>query len=377
MTKAGRLTYRPEIDGVRAIAVLAVLGFHVSFVAPALRPYFGGGFLGVDIFFVLSGMLITELIVADHLATNQARLRDFYRRRARRLLPALVTFLVLAAAYFQLDRNAGISTLKNYVSVFTFVDAGHMTYPWSVGVSQIWTLIVEWEFYIFWPLALIIALRRGVDRRRIGMWTAVAAVAMTGVRLSIYLLGTHNWNLSYYSGWLRFDELLVGCALGLLSGWPQVPNWLRVAGGAFLLYVIGQARFSSEWLYVGGMLAIATCAAMVVQPRAKPWAVDRVLASAPMVWMGKLSYSLYLWSGTLVAEVSVHGRSWSSTQRAIVSIIGSFALAIPSYYLVERRFRLPSRRAAGGETDPVRAGVHGSDPVVEAEIADDTQATTQ
>lgn len=348
------LKYRPEIDGVRAIAVLAVLGFHVSFVVPSLRPYFGGGFLGVDIFFVLSGMLITELIVNDHLATNRAQLRDFYRRRARRLLPALVTFLLLAPIYFQLDRHAGLLTVKEYVSVLSEVDLGHQ---WvlldKVGVSQIWTLIVEWEFYLFWPIALIVALRRGVDRRRIGLWTAAAAIAMTIVRLSIYLLGAHNWNLSYYSGWLRFDELLVGCALGLLSGWPRVPTWLRTAGAAFLLYVIAQARFQDEWLYVGGMLAIATCAAMIVQPRQRPWVVDRFLASPPMVWIGKLSYSLYLWSGTLMAEVALHGRTWSTAERAAVGLIGSFALAIPSYYLVERRFRLPSRRAAGAETDPV------------------------
>ncbi|HVT66017.1 MAG TPA: acyltransferase [Mycobacteriales bacterium] len=354
MTTPGRLKYRPEIDGVRAIAVLAVLGFHASFVAPALRPYLGGGFLGVDIFFVLSGMLITELIVNDHLETNRAQLRDFYRRRARRLLPALITFLVLAPIYFQLDRHAGLTTLKVYGSVFTEVNFGHQTISLDrVGVSQIWTLVVEWEFYIFWPIALILALRRGVDRRRIGLWTAAAAIAMTLLRLSIYLAGAHNWNFSYYSGWLRFDELLAGCALGLFGGWPRVPNWLRTVGIAFLLYAIGQARFSDEWLYVGGMLAIAVAAATVVQPRQSPWFMDRVLGSPPMVWMGKLSYSLYLWSGTLVAEVSVHGKSWSTPVRALVSVVGSFALAIPSYYLVERRFRLPSRRAAGAETDPV------------------------
>jgi peptidoglycan/LPS O-acetylase OafA/YrhL len=350
---APRLKYRPEIDGVRAIAVLAVLGFHVSFVDQPLRPYFGGGFLGVDLSFVLSGMLITELIVNDHLETNRAQLSKFYERRARRLLPALVVFLVLAVVYFQLDRHAGSATIRNYISILTYVDFGHMHGPWSVGVSQIWTLIVEWEFYLFWPIALIIALRRGIDRRRIGLWTAGAAIAMTGVRAAIYLIGSHNWNLSYYSAWLRFDELLVGCALGLLGGWPRVPTWLRAAGAAFLLYAIAQARFESEWLYVGGMLALAISAAMVVQPREKAWFVDKFLASAPMVWMGKLSYSLYLWSGTLVAEIAFRCKTWTNTERATLAIFGSFALAIPSYYLVERRFRLPSRRAAGAETDPV------------------------
>ena len=126
MTQAApRLKYRPEIVGVRAVAVLAVLGFQVSFVDQPLRPYFGGGFLGVDLFFVLSGMLITELIVNDHLATNRAQLGRFYERRARRLIPALAVFLVLAVVYFQLDRHAGRATIRNYVSILTYVDFGH------------------------------------------------------------------------------------------------------------------------------------------------------------------------------------------------------------------------------------------------------------
>jgi peptidoglycan/LPS O-acetylase OafA/YrhL len=366
-TAASKLAYRPEIDGVRALAVLAVLGFHSSFIVPALEPYFGGGFLGVDVFFVLSGMLITELIVADHLATNRARVRDFYRRRARRLLPALMTFLVLAPIYFQIDRNAGRATIKNYISVFTWVDFGHISYPLSIGVSQIWTLIVEWEFYLFWPAALIFALRRGVDRQRLGWWVAAAAVALTGVRAAVYFASGHDWNTNYHLAWLRFDELLVGCALGLLGSRPQAPSWVRTVGLAGVLAVIAQARFASEWLYVGGMLGIALCAAAVVQPRSKTWFADRVLASAPLVWIGKLSYSLYLWSGTVVAEVSVHGKSWPTAQRLVVALGGAFALAIPSYYLIERRFRLPSRRQAGGETDPMTGG----DPVA----ADPVNAT--
>ena len=353
MTQAApRLKYRPEIDGVRAIAVLAVLGFHLSFLAPGLRPYFGGGFLGVDLFFVLSGMLITELIVGDHLATDRASLGGFYQRRAYRLLPALVAFLVIAPIYFQLDDHAGVETLRNYVSIVSYVDFGHLTHAWNIVVSQVWTLIVEWEYYLFWPLALILALRRGVAPRRLAPWVAAAALAMTALRAGLFLSDGHNWNLSYHLAWLRFDELLVGCAVGLSGARPQAPNWLRTLAGAFLLYAIAQARFQNEWLYVGGMLAIAVSSAIVVQPRETPWFLDRFLASRPMVWIGKLSYSLYLWSATFAYEVGNHGRSWPVAVRLLVATVGSFAVAALSYYLIERRFRMPSRRAAGAETLP-------------------------
>jgi peptidoglycan/LPS O-acetylase OafA/YrhL len=343
------------LDGVRGVAVLAILAFHMSFglADTNMHHYVRGYFLSVDLFFVLSGMLITELIVADHLATNRAQLRDFYRRRSYRLLPTLVTFLVVAPIYFQLDRHAGRATIKNYISVLSYVDTGHLTYPWSIGISQIWTLIVEWEFYIFWPLALIIALRRGIDRRRIAYWTIGAALLVEASRATVYLAGSHNWNLSYYNGWLRFDDLLVGCVVGLLGSKPQAPPWLRTVAVVFLAAVLELGNFTQEWLYVGGMLTVSVATAIIVQPREKPWFFVRVLAWPPLVWVGKISYSLYIWSGTLVAEVAYQGRTWPTAARFFVLLLGSFALAIPSHYLIERRFRLPSRRAAGAETDPV------------------------
>jgi peptidoglycan/LPS O-acetylase OafA/YrhL len=313
-----------------------------------------GYFLTVDMFFVLSGMLITELIVSDHLATNRARFRDFYRRRSRRLLPVLITFLVVAPIYFQLQRHAGKETLKNYFSVLSYVDTGRLPYHWNIGVSQIWTLIVEWEFYIFWPIALIIALRRGVDRRRIGYCAIGAAVALEGARAAVYLIGDHNWNLSYYNGWLRFDSLLIGCAVGLLGTRPKIPSWVRTLAVVYLLVVLELADFTQEWLYVGGVLTVSLSTALVVQPRDdEPWFISRWLASAPLVWVGTISYSLYLWSGTLVAEVGVHGAPWPIWVRLLIVFGGSFGLAVPSYYLIERRFRLPSRRRAGAETDPL------------------------
>jgi peptidoglycan/LPS O-acetylase OafA/YrhL len=347
MTAATRptLAYRPELDGIRAVAVLAVLGFHLAFTVPSLRHFFRGGFLGVDIFFVLSGMLITELLVNDHRRNGSISLAGFYRRRAQRLLPALAVFLVVITAYYAIAHDRGAATVRSLGTIVTYVTTGHLHGQFATGVAHVWTLVVEWEFYLVWPLLLSLGLRRGLTVRTMGYVAAGLAVALTVVRATQLLADGGNTNVSYYLAWLRFDELLVGCAVGLLGARPQGPPWLRTLCLAGLLGVISQAAATDRWLYLGGMLGIAVCAAVVVQPRERSWGVDRILASPPMVWVGRLSYSLYLWSVPIVSEFGHHAASWPPVLRLIACVATSFGFAAASYYLVERRFRLPSRRS--------------------------------
>jgi peptidoglycan/LPS O-acetylase OafA/YrhL len=338
------LKYRPELDGVRAIAVLAVLGFHIAFVVPSFSHVFRGGFIGVDIFFVLSGMLITELLVHEHLTHASVSLRGFYRRRSQRLLPALVVFVVVTTVYFSLAHSDGRGTLDTFSSLASYVTIGHVTAPLNSEVSQVWTLIVEWEFYLIWPMVLITLLRRGVAIRAIGYGAAVTAMLLTGLRAVMYHSDGHDFVLNYYLAGLRFDQLLLGCAVGLLGALPKVPWWLRTLGLVDLLIIIGRANVHDRSLAYGGTLAIAVGAAYVVQPRAERWWLDGFLSSRPMVWIGKLSYSLYLWSVPASGEVSRHTIGWSPWARVPLFLTASFAAASASYYLVERRFRLPSRR---------------------------------
>ncbi len=341
-----RLGYRPELDGVRAIAVLAVLGFHLAFMAHWIGHIAQGGFLGVDVFFVLSGMLITELLVADAAAHPLASLAGFYRRRSLRLLPALGLMLGIMIGYYQLTRSTGHATLVDLWAVVTYVTVGSASHPFPPGIAQVWTLVVEWEFYLVWPAVLVTLLRRNVSRRVIGLLVAVAAVAVAGFRALLFHHDGGNWILSYHFAWLRFDELLLGCALGLLAGELRVPGWLRTIGLAGILLAISRATYPDHWLYLGGMMALAIATAAVIAPRrVGGWWADRILTSAPMVWIGRLSYSLYLWSVPTVAEVGRRGGSIPLVLRVIVAIAASFALAAASYYLVEKRFRLPSRRA--------------------------------
>lgn len=353
-----KLSYRPELDGVRAIAVLAVLGFHFSFAIGWLTHLFRGGFIGVDIFFVLSGMLITELLVHEHLTQGRVSLRGFYRRRSQRLLPALVVFLIATPVYYSLAHSRGRATLNTFRSVVSEVTIGHLTAPFTAGVSQVWTLVVEWEFYLIWPIVLVTLLRRGVAVRSIGYGAAVAACALTGIRAIAYHFDGHDFALNYYLAGFRFDQLLLGCALGLIGASPKVPWWLRTLGLADLLVVIAHARVQDAWMSNGATILIAVAAAYVVQPRTERWWLDSLLSSAPMVWTGKLSYSLYLWSVPVSSELARHTTSWSALARVPLFLAGSFAAASISYYLVEKRFRLPSRTpladSAGSEDSPAR-----------------------
>jgi len=323
-----------------------VLFFHLAFMAHWLGHLAQGGFLGVDVFFVLSGMLITELLVADAHNAPAASLRGFYRRRSLRLLPAVIAMLAFAVVYYQVTRSTGHATLSGLWAVVTYVTTAHASHPFPPGVSHVWTLVVEWEFYLVWPAVLVTLLARNVSRRQIGVGVAAAAIGATLIRAALFHHDGGNFILSYHLAWLRFDELLTGCALALLGGSLRVPSWLRTLGLAGILAAISRATYSDHWLYLGGMFGLAIATAAVVAPRHnRGWWADRILASAPMVWIGKLSYSLYLWSVPAVAEVGRRGGSIPLAIRVMVAIAVSFALAATSYYLIESRFRLPSRRA--------------------------------
>jgi peptidoglycan/LPS O-acetylase OafA/YrhL len=166
---------------------------------------------------------------------------------------------------------------------------------------------------------------------------------LTGVRAIAYHLDGHDFVLNYYLAGFRFDQLLLGCAVGLIGASPKVPWWLRTLGLADLLVIIAHAQVQEAWMSNGATILIAVAAAYVVQPRTERWWLDGFLSSAPMVWIGKLSYSLYLWSVPVSAELARYTTSWPAVERVPLYLAGSFAAAATSYYLVEKRFRLPSR----------------------------------
>jgi peptidoglycan/LPS O-acetylase OafA/YrhL len=346
-TPAKKLGYRPELDGVRALAVLAILLYHLTFLVPWLTHVGRGGFLSVDLFFVLSGMLITDILVADAERIGRVDLWSFYRRRARRLLPALFTFMFLAVVYDQLAHGTGRVQLKGLESVLTFTLAGHSVAPFPFGLSQVWTLVVEWEFYIAWSIALMVLLLARVPKQVIG-WLAVAGVAVCSLGRIWLLHHDGDVVLNYHLGVLRFQDMLAGCAIALLPMSRRIPNIVRSAGVVFLIVATLRANYVSAWVYQWGLLLTALSTAVMIAPRNRPWWFDKFLASRPIVWVGVISYSLYLWSVFAVSEVGGHTRSWPLALRALAVLAVAFSLASLSYYQVERRFRSRSRRAEPG-----------------------------
>ncbi|MCZ7527259.1 MAG: acyltransferase [Acidimicrobiia bacterium] len=372
-----RLGYRPALDGVRGLSVLAVMGYHASL------SFLKGGFLGVDAFFVLSGFLITTLLMEEWRGRGGVSLRDFYARRALRLLPAVVLVLlavaVYAAAFAERGEAAAIwpeagSTLlyvANWFRVFTDAPFGfHLTHTWSLAIEE--------QFYVVWPLLLLGLLLLGLSRRaRLGVaaagaaLSAVAMVALTGA-------GAHDIVRAYYGTDTRAQSLLIGCVVGLVATGGILPASARalrrlrtgaLVGGAFVLVLWVGVSLSSPFLYRGGFTLEALAVALVVTHLlvAPAGLAARALALGPLVWVGRVSYGLYLWHWPAFLVLSRDRLGLSFWPTTAVRVAVTFALAAVSFYAVERpmlalkaRFgRLPDERAAplpvGAEPVPALA----------------------
>ncbi len=362
-----KLGYRPELDGVRALAVLFILLYHLTFLVPWLTHVGRGGFLSVDLFFVLSGLLITEILVADAEKFGRMDLLGFYRRRARRLLPALFAFIGLTLAWYELAHSTGRAQAHGLWRVLTYTLYGKPDVPgFPFGLSQVWTLVVEWEFYIAWSIALFVMLVLGVPKQVIG-WLALGGVAVCSIGRAWLLHHNGDVILNYHFGLLRFQDMLTGCAVGLLPVSRRIPNVVRTAGVVFLVVATLRATYLASWVYQWGLLLTALSTGVMVAPRNKAWWFDRVLASRPLVWVGVISYSLYLWSVFSVSEVGGHTRSWPLGLRVVAVLAVAFTLASLSYYQVEKRFRARSRRAEPG-------GAHLEEATLGEPTADATAA---
>lgn len=321
-----RVDYLPGLDGVRAIAVLAVLLYHLD-----LPGFFSAGFLGVDLFFVLSGFLITSQLLREHERNQSISLRDFYLRRARRLLPAVVALLllcVLLVECFAPDaiHRTRIDTLpalfygSNWWQIFS--EQSYFEISGRAPLLQhLWSLAIEEQFYIFWPLALIALLRAG-QRYRL-YWVALALMLLSGgwmIVLSILrgLPEAVDPSRAYLGTDTHAFGLFAGAALAALwdprarriaqpeslpvtpSPWGQAPatriDWLGMAALALLIATMLLSGESSVWLYRGGFICFVLLTAVLLFAATQPTgSLPRWLSQPPLVWLGKRSYALYLW----------------------------------------------------------------------------------
>ena len=269
------LKYRPELDGLRALAITSVMGFH--FVTPLMS----GGSLGVDVFFVLSGWLITSILASEAEGAGRIDYGAFLLRRARRLLPALTVLLVayVSLAPLLFPQFASRRWLDAASAAFYLTNLRETFWPAESPLSHTWSLAIEEQFYILWPLALLGLLRlprRSAAQLLIGAWTALSLARVACL---------HLWQgpAAYYFTPLHATGLLLGAALALH---PVATSLGRVAL-AILVALFIAGRTSQTFVFVQPIAEIAA-AAVIANPA-------KFLGAAPLRFLGRISYGVYLW----------------------------------------------------------------------------------
>lgn len=336
--------YRPDIDGLRAIAVLAVVVFHAF---PALCP---GGFVGVDVFFVISGYLISKHLLLQ-LETGTFSLQSFYERRIKRIFPALTLTLVTCALfgwivltpeeYKALGKHiaGGASFVANIVY---WKEAGYFdTAADTKPLLHLWSLGVEEQFYIFWPILLAL-----FWKFRNHMGRLIAAVIAISFVYSVWLVD-HDLTAAYYSLLTRFWELAIGAAVAyavlhkqtLSDRWRPAISWL-----GFLLVLASLFALRSNHHFPGALaLPPVAGAALLIYAGMGAGINRRLLASRPLVGIGLISYPLYLWHWPLLS----FARIMESQTPAAEIRIGLMLLAVLLSWLTYRWVERPIRTASG------------------------------
>lgn len=362
---SGGLGHIPALDGLRAVAVLAVIGYHWELLG--LR----GGFLGVDLFFVLSGFLITSLLAIEWNRDGRIGLAGFWSRRLRRLMPASLLMLAVVAIWVNVSgdefqvaswRDDLWATL-GYVANWRFVVSGQSyfdLYSDASPVRHAWSLAIEEQFYFLWPVIVFVAFRLGRGRRLPLGLLAAAGIIASGV-LMWALHDPGDPSRAYYGTDTRAGQLLIGAVLGLVlagrtEGRTHRIGWFAAPALGVVLASMWILQDTSEVLYRGGfsvfsVVVAALIAAVVVSPGAP---VAQMLSWRPLRAVGAVSYGLYLWHWPVQIAVSPQRfdlQPWAITAiRAAVTV----AFTVASYWLIETPVR---RRRSWGALPGWRAVV--------------------
>lgn len=343
--------YIPALDGLRGIAILVVMAFNGHFFGMQ------GGFVGVDIFFVLSGFLITSLLVQDYRRTFRIGLKNFYFRRALRLLPALfalMLFCVLFVLILQPDKVS--NTLKGVLYTMFYVANWAQSPPMEAGIgplSHAWSLSVEEQFYIVWPLILLGLLR--IKSKGVVLAILISLISVS-VAINIWLWQSQVPFLRMYFGSdTRSHELLIGCVAALLMSWGVFQNAQHLRGAfhaAAIFSFVGIVlslfliRHNTAFVYNGGfaLISIGT-AILILDMLLFPSMLSRGFEFAPLVWIGKISYGLYLWHYPIFEATRrlLEGRVPPLVYQ-ITGVVTTVVVATASFYLLEKPFLKLRRR---------------------------------
>lgn len=315
-----RLGYRPALDGLRGIAVLLVILTHAGL--PHLDQ---AGSVGVTLFFVLSGFLITGILSDERERTGRINFRRFYARRARRLFPALGLLLMVVTASLLFSRQSVMPVVLTAGYSSNIANAtGH-----SLGnLDHAWTLSLEEQFYLLWPLLMLVLARR----RNPALFLISVAALSAALRSGLWLSGAPIFRV-YYGPDTRADAILIGCALAFVASRVVNTRWLKWAAVISALALVASCVVPWSvliWLLIP--LPFASATLILWSDRHPP----KILTWRPLVATGKISYGLYLWN----YPVSNGLQLWDAPlwARTAVLLIVSFALAALSWWIIERPF---------------------------------------
>jgi peptidoglycan/LPS O-acetylase OafA/YrhL len=343
--------FRPDIEGLRALAVVAVILYH------ARVPGIDGGFVGVDVFFVVSGFLITRLLLGELISTGTVSLRGFWGRRMRRILPAAALTVVVTVVFAQeMLPPLSLPTLATdavaagtFTSNFVFAERLGDYFGAQLGATDpspllhYWSLAVEEQFYLVWPFLLVVLARRPLQYRRL-LLAVIGVLALAGFVTNLWLTARRPpW--AFFLLPARMSELLAGAALAVVgsgvavvpSRWRGALGWAGLAGIAVACVALDE---TVPWPGIAVLLPVLATVAVIVGGAAPlaAWAPSRYLAVGPLAWLGRHSYALYLWHWPALVLAEAEWGPLTMAQRALA--VGVAVLfSVVSVRLVEDPIR--------------------------------------
>jgi peptidoglycan/LPS O-acetylase OafA/YrhL/lysophospholipase L1-like esterase len=348
--------YMPGLDGLRALAVLAVIAFHEQF------SWAPGGLLGVGVFFTLSGYLITDLLLSQFRRHGSLRLGEFWLRRARRLLPALFVMLAVVTAWVTIADRARLSSLRGAVGAAAgyfsnwYLIGTHSSYFSRFAPAQpldhLWSLAVEEQFYLIWPWLLLLGILAIRRRPKAVPWLVIPTLALAAGSAALMLVLYHpgyDPTRVYEGTDTRAAGLLIGAALAMVwsseraaratRGWRVGLDIPAFAGIAVIFLMVWRVGQYSAFLYKGGLVVLSVATAAVLAGAAVPGSVvGRALGWRPLRWLGVRSYGIYLWHYPVIV-LTTPANGIISLPRAAAQIAVSIGVAALSWKFVEEPIR--------------------------------------
>lgn len=337
--------YRPDIDGLRAVAVLSVVFFH------AFPEFIRGGFVGVDIFFVISGFLISTIIFSS-LNGSSFSFSEFYSKRAKRIFPSLIVVMIscLIFGFYALLPDEFSQLGKHILSGSAFVsnfslwnESGYFdTSAETKPLLHLWSLGIEEQFYILWPIAIWM-----IWGKKKHIFKILILIALASFSLNIYFV-TRDSAAAFYSPITRFWELLSGSMLSwyilyvrrgeLAERQSIIRNILSILGGVLIAY--GFYHITSDDYFPGFVALIPVCGAVLIILSGEHSVVNRViLSNRALVFIGKISFPLYLWHWPIFSFLRIINGGSPSIEIRIIAIFASLVLSIATYFFVEKPIR--------------------------------------